>query len=81
MIVDIENGKHVHIDWKIKLQYIMKKQYLDSDRCDLALGFDYFFFIFVKHFGIFLGLDEFFNEQLAMIVSQDTPYLQIFNDE
>ncbi|XP_015840718.1 ionotropic receptor 93a isoform X1 [Tribolium castaneum] len=64
MIEDIENGKHVHIDWKIKLQYIMKQQYLDSDRCDLALG-----------------LDEFLNEQLAMVVSQDTPYLEIINDE
>ncbi|RZC40297.1 glutamate receptor ionotropic, delta-2, partial [Asbolus verrucosus] len=64
MIDDIETGKHVFIDWKIKLQYIMKKQYIETDRCDLALG-----------------LDEFFNEQLAMIVSQDTPYLEIINDE
>jgi hypothetical protein len=38
MIRDIENGKHVFIEWKIKLQFIMKNQYLESDRCDLALG-------------------------------------------
>ncbi|XP_063930697.1 ionotropic receptor 93a [Zophobas morio] len=64
MIKNIVDGKHVHIDWKMTLQYIMKKQYLESDRCDLALG-----------------LDEFYNEQLAMIMAQDTPYLEIFNDQ
>lgn len=64
MIQRIVDGKHVLIDWKITLQFIMKKHYLESDRCDLALG-----------------LDEFFNERLAMVMSHDSPYLEIFNDQ
>ncbi|XP_018576793.1 ionotropic receptor 93a isoform X2 [Anoplophora glabripennis] len=64
LIKQIENGKHVFIDWKMRLQYIMKKQYLETDRCNLALG-----------------LDEFFDEQLALIVAQDIPYLPTINAE
>lgn len=64
MLKKIESGRHVFIDWKLRLQYIMKNQYLESDRCDLALG-----------------LDEFFEEQLGIIVSKDTPYIQIINAE
>ncbi|KAJ8961600.1 hypothetical protein NQ314_005917, partial [Rhamnusium bicolor] len=64
MILQVQNGKHVFIDWKIRLQYMMKKQYLQTDRCDLALG-----------------LDDFFDEQLALIVAQDTPYLPTINAE
>lgn len=64
MLEKIENGLHVFIDWKLRLQYIMKNQYLESDRCDLALG-----------------SEEFFEEQLGMIVSRDTPYIQIINNE
>ncbi|CAH0552900.1 unnamed protein product [Brassicogethes aeneus] len=60
----IENGKHVFLDWKIRLQYIMKQQHLETDRCDLALG-----------------LEEFIDEQIALIVAQDSPYLNIINDE
>ncbi|XP_030750228.1 ionotropic receptor 93a [Sitophilus oryzae] len=64
MINLIKAGKHVHIDWKIKLQYIMKQQFQESDTCDLALG-----------------ADEFFDEQIALIVSPDTPYLNKINTE
>lgn len=64
LIRNIESGKHVFIDWKIRLQYIMKKQYLETERCDLALG-----------------LDEFSDEQIAMIVSPDSPYLSRINEE
>lgn len=38
MIDQIEKGKHVFIDWKIRLQYIMKKRYMVTDRCDFAIG-------------------------------------------
>lgn len=38
MLFRIENGKHVFIDWKIKLQYLMKRQFVLNSRCDLALG-------------------------------------------
>lgn len=43
MIRDIEKGKHVFIDWKIRLQYIMKKRYMVTDRCDFAIGLDDFY--------------------------------------
>ncbi|KAJ8979692.1 hypothetical protein NQ317_000976 [Molorchus minor] len=64
MIKQVVDGKHVYIDWKIRLQYLMKKQYLQTYRCDLALG-----------------LDDFFDEQLALIVAQDMPYLPVINSE
>lgn len=64
MLPLIEEGKHVFIDWKIRLQYVMRKQFLVTDRCDLALG-----------------SDEIFDEKIAFIVAQDTPYLEIINEE
>lgn len=64
MLTKVENGKHIHIDWKIKLQVLMKKQFVDTNRCDLALG-----------------SEEFFEEQIALIMSQDTPYLELINAE
>ncbi|XP_076250648.1 ionotropic receptor 93a isoform X2 [Rhynchophorus ferrugineus] len=64
MVNQIKLGKHVYIDWKIKLQYIMKQQFQESDTCDLALG-----------------LDEFCDEQIALIISPDTPYLNKINAE
>lgn len=38
LIKEVSEGKHVLIDWKISLQYIMKKHYLETDRCDFILG-------------------------------------------
>ncbi|XP_060523884.1 ionotropic receptor 93a isoform X2 [Cylas formicarius] len=38
----IKSGKHVYIDWKIKLQYYMKQEFLISDTCLLTLGSDEF---------------------------------------
>lgn len=43
MINQIEKGKHVFIDWKMRLQYIMKKRYMLTDRCDFAIGSDDFY--------------------------------------
>nr|WJJ63358.1 ionotropic receptor 93a [Pachyrhinus yasumatsui] len=64
MLQKIKEGKHVYFDWKIKLQYMMKQQYQETDGCDLALG-----------------NDEFFDEQVALIVAPDTPYLKKINAE
>nr|CAH7714859.1 unnamed protein product [Callosobruchus chinensis] len=63
-IKDIEEGKHVYLDWKMRLQYIMKEQFLQKGRCDFALG-----------------LDEFFDENLAFIVAPNLPYLTKINKE
>lgn len=38
VIERVRNGKHVFIDWKSNLQYIMRKKYLESDRCDFSLS-------------------------------------------
>lgn len=41
-IEKIRGGSHIYIDWKSNLQYIMKKSFLENDRCDFALGNDDF---------------------------------------
>lgn len=41
MLLNIENGKHVFIDWKLNLQVLMKRQFVTNSRCDLALGILY----------------------------------------
>ncbi|XP_017778842.1 PREDICTED: glutamate receptor ionotropic, delta-2 [Nicrophorus vespilloides] len=64
MLPLIQEGKHIFIDWKIRLQYIMRKQYLLTGKCNLALG-----------------ADEFFDEKIALVVPQGTPYLPKINVE
>lgn len=42
-IVDrVRGGRHVYIDWKSNLQYIMKREFLETDSCDFALGAEEF---------------------------------------
>lgn len=38
MLTLVEKGKHVYFDWKTNLHFYMKRQFLTTDRCDLALG-------------------------------------------
>lgn len=38
MLEQIEQGKHIYFDWKIKLLFTMRRHFLATDRCDLALG-------------------------------------------
>ncbi|KAG5884877.1 hypothetical protein JTB14_025041 [Gonioctena quinquepunctata] len=64
LINSIQEGKHVFIDWKMKLQFIMKEKFLETGRCDFALG-----------------QEEFFEEQLALILPQESPYLTKINEE
>lgn len=33
----VRYGKHIHIDWKTNLHYIMKREFLLNDRCDFVL--------------------------------------------
>ncbi|KFB38903.1 AGAP000256-PA-like protein [Anopheles sinensis] len=60
----IEAGQHVHIDWRNNLRYLMKRQFLQTDRCDFALS-----------------TDEFLDEQIALVMPKDSPYLELVNDE
>ncbi|CAG9765217.1 unnamed protein product [Ceutorhynchus assimilis] len=64
LIAEIKKGKHVYIDWKIKLQYLIKQQFLENEACSFALG-----------------MDEFADEKISLIVAPDTPYLQKINEE
>nr|QBB73018.1 ionotropic receptor [Protaetia brevitarsis] len=43
MLTNIELGKHVHIDWKLRLQYIMKRRFSLKGTCSLSLGTQDFF--------------------------------------
>lgn len=38
LIESVRQGKHVIFDWKMNLDKIMKKEFLENDRCDFALG-------------------------------------------
>jgi hypothetical protein len=38
----VRKGKHVYIDWKSNLLYIMRREHLKTETCDFALSFDEF---------------------------------------
>lgn len=38
----VRGGSHIYIDWRSNLQYIMKRSFLENDRCDFSLGNDDF---------------------------------------
>ncbi|KAG5667976.1 hypothetical protein PVAND_015934 [Polypedilum vanderplanki] len=64
-IIDlVRQGKHVYIDWKSNLLYIMRREYLKTETCDFALS-----------------SDEFMEEQIAIILPYNSPYLELFNVE
>ncbi|XP_059609151.1 ionotropic receptor 93a [Phlebotomus argentipes] len=64
IIESVRQGKHVYIDWKSNLQYIMKREFLVNDRCDFALG-----------------VEDFLDEQIAIILPRGSAYLNLINAE
>ncbi|XP_021705215.1 ionotropic receptor 93a [Aedes aegypti] len=64
MVERIRTGRHVHIDWRTNLKYLMKKEFLKNDRCDFALS-----------------VDEFLDEQIALAMPKNSPYLELINAE
>lgn len=38
IIESVKMGKHIHIDWKSNLKFIMRNDYLETKRCDLGIG-------------------------------------------
>ncbi|XP_055527509.1 ionotropic receptor 93a [Wyeomyia smithii] len=64
MIASIRGGHHVHIDWRTNLKYLMKREFLKSDRCDFVLS-----------------MDEFLDEQIALAMPKNSPYIDVINDE
>lgn len=38
-VVDrVRKGEHVYIDWKTNLLFLMKREFLETGRCDFSLG-------------------------------------------
>lgn len=64
IIQKVRTGKHIYIDWKSNLQYIMKKEFLVNDRCDFSLG-----------------IDDFIDERIAVVMPENSPYLNLINGE
>ena len=64
MIDRVRRGEHVFIDWRTNLLFLMKKEFMETGRCDFTLG-----------------AEEFLEEQVAMIVAQESPYLPRINEE
>lgn len=64
IIEDVRKGKHVYIDWRSNLRYIMRREYLKTEICDLSLS-----------------TEEFMEEQIAMVLPINSPYLNLFNQE
>ncbi|KAJ1521518.1 hypothetical protein ONE63_003181 [Megalurothrips usitatus] len=65
MLARVREGTHVYIDWQVNLLQVMKKAYAHSKRCDFTI----------------VAVHDFVDEQLAMIMAQDTPYLAVINEE
>lgn len=42
IIDDVRNGKYVYIDWRSNLRYIMRREYLRTEVCDLSLSTEEF---------------------------------------
>ncbi|KAJ6638184.1 Ionotropic receptor 93a [Pseudolycoriella hygida] len=38
IIQSVKMGKHIYIDWKTNLKFIMKNDYLETNRCELGIG-------------------------------------------
>ncbi|KAG7190375.1 hypothetical protein KM043_006484 [Ampulex compressa] len=60
----VKEGKHVLIDWRSSLRFLMRRDLLLTGEC---------------HFS--LSADEFMNEPIAMIMSQESPYLSVVDSE
>nr|AVH87303.1 ionotropic receptor 15 [Holotrichia parallela] len=67
MIRNIELGKHVHIDWKIRLQYMMKEQFLSKSTCDLSMGKQDFF---EERLGIIVAQDNPYLERINLEIKR-----------
>lgn len=54
-----------------------------TDRCDFAIGNTnaYYYFCILNFVFYHGGLDDFFDEQLALVMAQNTPYLTTINEE
>ncbi|KAG4075741.1 hypothetical protein HA402_003567 [Bradysia odoriphaga] len=64
IIESVKMGKHIHIDWKSNLKFIMRNDYLETKRCDLGID-----------------SEEFVDEQIALMLPINSPYLKLFDKE
>lgn len=81
----VRNGKHIIIDWESNLLHVMRREYLETDKCEFTLSE----FEIVRNatfrlhnIDIFhLGTEKFIDEKIAMVLPAHSPYLTIFNNE
>lgn len=38
IIGNVKMGKHIYIDWKSNLKFIMRNDYIETNRCELGIG-------------------------------------------
>ncbi|KAK3922695.1 Ionotropic receptor 93a, partial [Frankliniella fusca] len=61
----VRGGTHVLIDWQVNLLQLMKKDFNECGRCDFSI----------------VKVQDFVEENVAMVMSHDNPYLPIVNQE
>ncbi|XP_052132135.1 ionotropic receptor 93a [Frankliniella occidentalis] len=61
----VRTGTHVLIDWQVNLLQLMKKDFNECGRCDFSI----------------VKVQDFVEENVAMVMAQDNPYLPIVNQE
>ncbi|XP_034244940.1 ionotropic receptor 93a [Thrips palmi] len=61
----VRAGTHVYIDWRVNLLQLMKRDFHSNGRCDFSI----------------VSVHDFLEEELAMIMAQESPYLNVVNDE
>ncbi|KAK9880273.1 hypothetical protein WA026_010146 [Henosepilachna vigintioctopunctata] len=54
-IADVISGRHVLIDWKIRLEYLLWREYIQSKKCELAIGNDE---IFAENLGLVMSVNN-----------------------
>lgn len=68
IIDQVRRGKHIYFDWKSNLQYILKKEFLETDRCDFALG--NFFHNFIKIDSNFMYVKKFSQQRKIYLMNK-----------
>lgn len=84
----VRNGKHIIIDWETNLLHVMRKEFLETDKCEFTLsklnrseGKMNGKSENTKNHRIFSGTEKFVDEKIGLVLPANSPYLNIFNKE
>lgn len=83
VVQKVRGGKHIYIDWKANLLHIMRREYLETGRCDFSISelnkrMDFHWKIKLTSIE---GPEEFVDEKIALTLPANSPYLSIINAE